>query len=253
MPRDLGLLTDSAPQDDTTPAVALLLLLISADVAFIVLHLVDVETGWLRGVPISLEADRGLPETYQYIKTFWIALCMAGAFTRTHIRAYACWAIVFALLLIDDATRTHERVGAWLGRVYKFPVAFELRPDDIGELIFAALAGSAMLALVGFASWRGGEQSWRVSRDILCLVVVLAFVGVAIDTLHVIAYLHRSLLAQVLLVIEDGGEMLVMSALTAYTFHVASHRGRTRFDLWASLKGRIAGPKPTILPGGSTF
>ena len=253
MTRDLGRPTDGAAQDDTAPAAALLLLLISADIAFIVLHLVNVETGWFRGVPISLEADRGLPETYQYIKTFWIALCLAAAFWRTHIRVYACWAIVFVFLLIDDASQLHERVGTWLGRTYELPVAFGLRPDDIGELLFAALVGASMLALVGFASWRGGEQSWRVSRDILCLVVALAFVGVAIDALHVIAYFHRPLLAQVLLVIEDGGEMLIISALTAYAFHVASHRGRTRFDLWASLKTRIGGPRNTTHPGGSTL
>jgi hypothetical protein len=79
MPRDLGRLTDGTANDDTAPAVALLLLLISADIAFIVLHLVNVETGWFRGVPMSLEADHGLPETFQYIKTFWIAVCMAAA------------------------------------------------------------------------------------------------------------------------------------------------------------------------------
>jgi hypothetical protein len=134
---------------------------------------------------------------------------------------------------------------------YELPLAFGLRPDDIGELLFAALVGASMLALVGFASWHGGEQSRRVSRDLLCLVVALGFAGVAIDTLHVIAYFHRSLLAQVLLVIEDGGEMLIISALTAYAFHVASHRGRTRFDLWATLKARIVGPRTTTPSIGS--
>ena len=243
MPRDTGPLTHDASQEDTTPAATFLLLLISADLAFIVLHLVNVETGWLRGVPISLEADGGLPETYQYIKTFWIALSMASTFWRTRVGLYGAWAVVFSFLLIDDAGQIHERVGKWLGRSYQLPVAFGLRPEDIGEQLFAALVGASMLALVGFASWRGSGQSKSVSRDILCLVVALAFVGVAVDALHVIAYVHRSLLAQVLLVIEDGGEMLVISALTAYAFHVASHGGRTRFDLWASLKRRIGYPR----------
>jgi hypothetical protein len=164
---------------------------------------------------------------------------MVSTFWRTHVLTYGCWAVVFAFLLIDDASQIHERVGQWLARSYEVSVPFGLRPDDVGELLVAALAGASILALVAFASWRGGEQAWRISRDLLRLVVALGFFGVAMDVVHVLAYVHRSLLAQVLLVIEDGGEMLVMSALTAYAFHVASHRGRTRFDLLASVKARI--------------
>jgi hypothetical protein len=251
MPRDSGRLTDSAAEDDTTPAATLLLLLVAADITFIALHLVNVETGWFHGVPLSLEADGGLPETYQYIKIFWIVLCLASTFWRTRVRLYGYWALVFAFLLVDDAGQIHERVGAWLGRSYAVPVAFGLRPNDIGELTFAVVVGLAMLALVGFASWRVGEQARRVSRDILCLVLVLAFIGVPVDTLHVIAYFQRSLLAQVLLVVEDGGEMLVMSALMAYAFHLASHRGHTRFDLWASVKTRL-GAVRTARPSEKT-
>jgi hypothetical protein len=223
------------------PAATLLLLLISADFVFIVLHLVNVETRWFHGVAISLEADGGVPETYQYIKEFWIAVCMAAVFWRTRVRSYAVWSMVFVFLLLDDAAQIHERVGTWLGRHYSLPVAFGLRPDDTGEVLFAAMIGASMLALVGLASWRGGQQSRRISRDVLCLIFMLAILGVIVDILHVVTYMQRSLLAQVLLVVEDGGEMIVMSALTAYAFHVASHNGRTRFDLWADVKWRIRG------------
>lgn len=238
------MLKDSGPiTENTQPAFTLLLLLICADLAFIFLHLVYVETGWLRGADFSLEAEGGLSETYQYVKQFWIAACMAATFWRTQVWLYASWAIVFAFLMLDDAGQIHERVGVWLGRQYALPVAFGLRPDDAGELLFAGMVGVSILALVGLASWRGGEQSRRVSRDILCLIIALAFLGVVVDALHVIAYFKGSLLAQVLLVVEDGGEMLVISALTAYAFHVASHRGRTRLDLWAGFKARIAGAR----------
>lgn len=231
-------LANRAAQDDTTPAATLLLLLVSADLAFIVLHLVYVEIGWLRGARVSLEAEGGMPETYQYVKEFWVAACMLAAFRRTRAPLYAGWAAVFAFVLVDDAFQMHERAGAWLGGRYALPVVFGLRPDDMGELLFAGMAGVSVAALVAVASWRGGEQSRRITRDMLCLLVAFAVLGVLVDTLHVLAYVHRSLLEQVLLVLEDGGEMLVMSALTAYAFHVASLRGRTRFDLWDALKAR---------------
>jgi hypothetical protein len=228
-------------RDNMTPAATLLLLLICTDLAFILLHLVSVETRWLRGAGISLEADRGLPETYQYVKEFWIAACMAATFWRTRERAYIVWSAMFLFLLLDDAGQIHEHVGAWVGQRYALPSAFGLRADDTGELLFAAAIGGSMLALVGLTSWRGGERSGRISRDVLGLIAALAVLGVVVDMLHVIAYLQRSLLAQVLLVIEDGGEMLVMSALTAYAFHLASHGGRTQFDLWAEVKARVGG------------
>ena len=64
--------------------------------------------------------------------------------------------------------------------------------------------------------------------------------GIGFDVLHVIAYFEQSLLAQVLLVVEDGGEIVVMSAMTAYAFHVAAHAGRPRLDLWSVMRLQFA-------------
>jgi hypothetical protein len=239
-----GTLTTRAVRDNLTPASTLLLLLVCADLAFIVLHLVNVETGWMRGAKISLEAEGGMPETYQYVKEFWMAACMAITFWHTRTRLYAAWSAVFAFLLLDDAGQIHERVGAWLAREYALPAIFGLRANDSGELIVAASAGLTMLTMVAFTSWRRGEQSERVSRDVLSLICLLAVVGVLVDMLHVVSHLSGSLLSQVLLVAEDGGEMVVMSALTAYAFHVTSHYGRTSFDLWGSVRARIGWTSP---------
>jgi hypothetical protein len=229
-------LTNRLPPDNLNPATTLLVLLISGDDAFILLHLHNVETGWMRGVTISLEADGGMPETYQYAKEFWMAVCMAVTFWRTRLHLYASWSAVFGFLLLDDAGQIHERVGGWLARAFELPAMFGLRSKDTGELLVAASVGLTMFAIVAVTSWRRGEQSERISRDVLSLICMLGVVGVFVDMLHVMTYLNGSLLAQVLLVVEDGGEMLVMSALTAYAFHVTSHHGRTSFDLWATLK-----------------
>jgi hypothetical protein len=226
--------------ENTSPAVALLLLLICADAGFALLHLINVETGWLRGTEISLEADGGPAEIYQYVKEFWIIVCMVLAFVSTRRAVYASWAFVFLFLLVDDAGKLHENVGAWLGQRYGLPAVFGLRPDDMGELLFAGAVGLSTIAVVGVAVRRGTEQCRRISRDLFSLIFVLALFGVVVDMLHVVAYLGESLLAQVLLVLEDGGEMIVMSALTAYAFHVVSHVGRTRLDLWSIVRTRLA-------------
>ena len=131
---------------------------------------------------------------------------MGAIYWRKRLWSYAGWGILFAFLLADDAAQIHEQVGAWLGREYALPAVFGLRTDDLGELLFAAAVGASTIALVSVAAWREGTNSRRIARDMVCLLAALAALGVVADALHVIAYFQRSLLAQVLLVIEDGGE-----------------------------------------------
>ncbi len=226
--------------ESTLNAFAVFLLLVCADAAFTTLHLISVETGWLREARISLEAEGGPAEVFQYLKEFWVAVCMAAAFYFTRRGVYVCWALVFLFLLADDSMQLHENVGTWFGDRYAFSAPLGLRPKDIGELLFVGAAGVVILAVVGTAAWRGTEQCRRVTRDLGLLIVALGLVGIALDVVHVIAYFGESLLAQVLLVLEDGGEMLVMSAMTAYAFHIATHRGLTRFDLSALVRARLA-------------
>jgi hypothetical protein len=220
-------------------ARTLLLLLIAADLAFIVLHVVYIETGLLRGRPFSLEADNGLPEAFQYVKQFWVALCMAAMFRRVRQVVYIGWALVFTFLLLDDAFQFHEQIGDWLGQRYRLPVAFGLRPDDIGELLFAAVVGGTTAVLIGFGFWRGDADARIISRDMVIMVVVLAGLGVGVDILHVITYFKAPLLAQFLLIIEDGGEMLVVSAMVAYMVDVLNQQGRATVDLWAMARQRL--------------
>lgn len=213
-----------------------LVLLIAADLALIVLHVIYTETSLLRGRPFSLEADNGIPEAYQYVKQFWVALCMGALFRRTRAVVYTGWTLVFAFLLMDDAFQFHEHFGQWLGGQYQLPAIFGLRPDDIGELLFAAATGGVTVLLIGFGFWRGDSHARVVSRDMALLVIALATLGVGFDIAHVITYFKAPALAQFLLILEDGGEMIVVSLMAAYMFNVLNHQGRATLDLWAMIR-----------------
>jgi hypothetical protein len=226
--------------DLAAPAIAVFLLLICADLGFTLLHLLGTQTDWLRGTRTSLEADGGPAEMFQYLKEFGVVVCMVVAFVSTRRAVFASWALIFLFLLADDSVQLHENVGTWLGERYAFPAPFGLRSKDVGELLFAAAAGMVMLAVVGVALWRGTEQCRRVSRNMGILIVSLGVVGVLVDVMHVIAYFAQSLFTQALLVVEDGGEMIVMSAITAYAFRIATHMGRTQLDLWSLVKTVLA-------------
>jgi hypothetical protein len=218
----------------------LLLLLVAADLAFILLHVVYIETSLLRGRPFSLEADNGIPEAYQYVKQFWLVLCTAALFRRTRATVYVGWMLVFAFLLLDDAFQFHEHFGKWLSAQHALPVAFGLRPDDIGELLFAAAFGGVTVLLIGFGYWRGDSHARVVSRDMTILVVALAVLGVGVDMVHVITYFKAPLLAQFLLIVEDGGEMLVVSLMVAYSVNVLSHNGQAPVDLRTWLRSVVS-------------
>jgi hypothetical protein len=149
---------------------------------------------------------------------------------------YIGWTLVFTFLLLDDAFQFHEQIGKWLGERYALPVAFGLRPDDIGELLFASVVGGTTTLLIGFGYWWGDADARIVSRDMVIMVIVLAGLGVGVDILHVITYFKAPLLAQFLLIFEDGGEMLVVSAMVAYMVNVLNHQGRATVDLWAIMR-----------------
>ena len=211
-------------------------LLLCIDLAFVLIHTIHVWTPWLGNKKYSIEADHGLAEVYQYIKLVWMVACLATAFLQTRIKVFISWTILFAFLLLDDAAQIHESVGFWLGQRFGLPAIAGLRPDDFGEILFAAFIGGLTIGVVAYTLWRGEPRARQVSRDILCLLCVLAFFAVGVDTLHVIAYFSSSPLSPVLAMIEDGGEMIVISVLTCYTFDIVSNAGQIRIDVWGTLR-----------------
>ncbi|MET0532639.1 MAG: hypothetical protein ABW171_00295 [Steroidobacter sp.] len=232
--------TPGPPRQLHTPWTLLLLLLVAADLAFIVLHVLYIETDLLRGRPFSLEADNGMPEAFQYVKQFWVVLCMVVLFRGTRAVVYIGWGLVFTFLLMDDAFQWHEQFGKWLAAQYTLPVMFGLRPDDIGELLFAATMGGTMVVLIGLGFWRSDADARVFSRDMAILVALLGALGVGVDVLHVISYFNAPMLAQYLLIFEDGGEMLVVSGMVAYAANVLNHQGRPTVDLWAITKSAFS-------------
>jgi hypothetical protein len=226
---------------DFTATIALLCLLILVDVLFMAIHVVHVWSPWLKSPSYSLEDDGGMAEQFQYIKLIWLAACLGVAFLQRRARAFAGWAVFFAFLLLDDALQIHERAGGMLAQALGIPPMFGLRAKDFGEVMVAGIVGAAACAFAWLAIRRGREVSRRLSADLLCLLAALALFGVFFDVLHTITYFQLPAVAPVFALLEDGGEMLVMSAITAYIFDVLVNAGQIRVPVWASVreKGQI--------------
>lgn len=230
--------------------ITLLVLMVSADLVFILAHALHVWSPWLVGGQYSLESENGLAALYQYIKQAWLAACLALAFLQTRGKAFIGWTLLFGYLLLDDLLQIHERGGELIAAKLGFPATFGLRPADLGELAVALVIGCGAVALVTVAYRRGGSGARQLSADLMCLLAALAIFGVFFDTLHTITYFKAPAVAQVFAMIEDGGEMLVVSATTVYAFDITSNGGRLRLGVWSWVRSltRARGSRAAFRP-----
>jgi len=97
--------------------------------------------------------------------------------------------------------------------------ALGLRPQDFGELAVSALAASAALILLAIAYVAWSALFRGVTHRVVLLIALLVFFGVAVDTTHV-ALTDSSAMNRALAVIEDDGEMIVVSVLCWYALRL---------------------------------
>lgn len=179
---------------------------------------------WLQDVAFDVGHDRGASEVFQYAKMLWIGLCAAGMAWRTRQPVYVALGALFLGLLADDAGMLHERVGEWLGAALRLPAVAGLQPHDFGEIAFVAL-WVAPLFLAGVVAYRRSDPAARsIAWAAFIGLVVLAGFGVGVDVIHqsVTSLYDVHGLHSLLSLVEEGGEMVVMTVLAAGAIAVVS-------------------------------
>lgn len=211
-----------------TSASTVLLLLIATDCAFIVMHLL-LETRVIDTPLFSLTRDRGYPEIYQYTKEFWILILLLSILNKTKVIGYTVWIGLFLYLLLDDALQIHETFGGYIAIKFGFTPLLGLRAEDFGQLVVAALVAALLSAALILPYTRGNAAFKQVSRHLVLIILALAFFGVFVDMVHVVvqAPIFRALLA----VVEDGGEMVVMSLVAWYVYLLNALDGKLDINL----------------------
>ena len=106
----------------------LLIVLLAADLAFIVLHVLHVYTGLLPSSLYSLSRDRGFAEFFQYTKEFWLALLLLLLAIKQRRGLYGVFSLIFVYFLVDDYGEIHERLGELLSETFRFQPLLEA-PD----------------------------------------------------------------------------------------------------------------------------
>ncbi len=195
--------------------------LIALDALFLLAHVLF-KFGVLGGWRWSIEVDRGYGEWYMYAKellALGVFLALAGRGRRPQFLA---WAVILFLVFVDDAFMVHERMGLFMSEHWTLPTIGTLRGRDVGELGFfslllAGLAGLWLQARV----WAGslGRRTWW---QLTLLFGALAGFAVVVDVFHQLSPWRW--LRGILALLEDGGELLVMSLILGYLFYLKAGR-----------------------------
>lgn len=212
-------------------ALLLLFLLLSVDCAFIVIHVATrIERNLLDATLqlnydlLSITTDGGYPELYQYVKYFWVILLTLYLARVARAPHYVAWTVLFAYFLCDDALSIHERVGAVIGKGLPFVPPLNLRVEDVGELAVTAMVGGLLLPLLLWSYRSGSDQFKKITQDLVLLVLAFVFFGVVVDVAHQSIKLGW-VVEFIMGIIEDGGEMVVLSLIVWFVFLLSVHKG----------------------------
>ncbi len=190
-----------------------LFLLIGLDLILIILHLAHLYTPYFSDSHFSLSKERGFGEIFQYLKEGAIVLMFGYLSILKSERSYLLWCLLFGYVLLDDSFALHERIGNILANRFNFQPLWGLRAQDFGELSVHLFVGTFfLLALLSAYFWRGSREFRRSSTRIIMLLFLLAFCGIVFDSFHTMLT-KGTLLSRLAGVVEDGGEMVVISLI----------------------------------------
>jgi hypothetical protein len=187
-----------------------LAILLAGDAALICADILQ-RHGVLADARFRVSLERGFGEMFEYGKLAGAATLLAWLAVRWHSWPVFFWTALVAYLVVDNAFAVHEEMGGLLARILGLPRVGSLRPVDFGELAFLGLvAAAASLGIIGIlrsAFPRARRLTWALSACLLAL----AFFGVGVDLVH--RLVSRTRLEPAAAVVEDGGELLMTSAL----------------------------------------
>jgi len=223
-------LTESLRLLKDSKANRLLIILISFDVIFFVIHYINALTPLLNNDKFSIGIDHGYAEIFQYIKFASVIIFLIFVLKKTGTRSYLVWIIVFSYLLVDDSIRLHDRFGSYIAMNLDFNPPFGMRLLDVGELLVSACAALILVPSLVLAYRYGSPLFKKNSENLMLLLCLLVFFGIGMDMIHIaiISKIPDTLLRgvnSILGLMEDGGEMVSASLILWYAYLLKRKKG----------------------------
>lgn len=184
------------------PIGRLLIVLLAVDGVFLVVHALHVRYGVPGSGRWLISLDRGNPELFQYLKEGAVVALLLAAYRHVRSAVQLAWAAAFVYLLLDDSLEIHETIGDWLA----LGDAFGIEGRDLGQVAVSATVAVAILAAVAITTVRDRTPARWLTAGLTPVLLALGFFGVVADVIEPI---------DVLGLVEDGGEMVSISAAVA--------------------------------------
>lgn len=205
--------------------------LLALDLAFILLHIVVRSLNLFPNEPqFLINHDGGYAEQFQYVKLGLVFLGLGWLAIRQRSRIFFTWAGIFLYILLDDALELHERIGVQLGTAWQLPAISGLRGQDLGELlVFASVGIISLGALVWSYRTERHLATRQTSVYLFVLLLLFSVFGGVVDMIHfaVSAIASPLWLQRSLTILEDGGEMVMISVIAAFVYRLVKPRSQT--------------------------
>lgn len=227
MPKNKHTIIENFREKTGTASLLILLLLLSADFMFVIIHFLHklIHPGYYS--LFHLTTDRGYAEIFQYIKYFWIIILFIYIVRSTRIVQYLSWVLVFVFFFFNDAFQLHREIGSVLARYFDFNAPLHLRPQDVGSMVYFVISG-VFLSGILYWSYRRGNQNFKICTiDLGIFMLFIFFFGVVVDMVHSAFSLYGVGLS----IIEDFGEMLMVSLILWYVYTLAVSRGTFNINI----------------------
>lgn len=180
--------------------------------------------GNLSNPNFSITKNFGYGETFQYLNALFIAGCFLWLGLKFKRAIFYCWSAIFAYILLDDSLEIHEMLGYQLGAFLDRNIApLAGIGGSAGEIIVFGFFGIILFIPLFLSYFKTANKHLKIaSQDLFILFSGILFFGIGMDLLHDFA-VTGTLLNGMMGLIEDGGEMVMMSITAWYTWTFIRH------------------------------
>jgi hypothetical protein len=203
---------------------------LSVDIVFIFLYVVHglrldfpITQQIARNQQFSLAEKGGYAEIFEYLKLLGSVAGMGRLAWAKRRLLYGIGTLLFAFLLFANVSALHNEIGRAMADAYTFGALAPALEEGAVQLAFWTVVGAGVALAGGFAYWREDAAIRALARAVALGLAGLGFFGVVLDALPVIvgAEATSPFLKGALTLVEDGGELIMLSWIAAVVLAAA--------------------------------
>lgn len=218
--------------------------LLAIDFVFIGLHALK-SLGYVSDPNFSVTKNFGYGESFMYLNELFIIGCFVWLALKYMQPVFYTWAAVFVYVLLDDSLEIHETIGYYFGAIMEQNMGImpEIAKEaaEMSSFVFFGLILFTPLLLFFF---RTTNKHLKIAtQDLLILFGGLLFFGIGVDVMNDF-FETGTFLNGFLGLLEDAGEMVMLSLIAWYVWTFITHSNYTQeekaFETAPSPKAGIA-------------